>query len=300
MTGYSIAIPTGTGGIVDSHHHIWDPAERAHEWLATLPSLNRAFDLGELEQVATPLGVSSTVLVQVLNDSAETEDFLALASTNELIAGVVGWVDLTDPDVGDTLARLAELPGGDKLVGVRHLVHNEQDPDWLRRPEVRRSVRAVGESGGTFDLLVSTRELPAAVDLAEHVEGVTLVVDHMANPEISASTWEPWSTLIGQLARSESVVCKVSGLVSQAGSRWDPAAVRPYVERVVDLFGPNRLLFGSDWPVCTAVASYDQVLALAYDLITPLAGKETDAVFSGTARRIYKLKERPGKASRAF
>ena len=195
MTGYSIAIPTGTGGIVDSHHHIWDPAERAHEWLVTLPSLNRAFDLGELEQVATPLGVSSTVLVQVLNDSAETEDFLALASTSELIAGVIGWVDLTDPDVGDTLARLAELPGGDKLVGVRHLVHNEQDPDWLRRPEVRRSVRAVGESGGTFDLLVSTRELPAAVDLAEHLEGVTLVIDHMANPEISASTWEPWSSV---------------------------------------------------------------------------------------------------------
>ena len=125
-------------------------------------------------------------------------------------------------------------------------------------------------------------------------------VDHMAKPEIAASAWEPWNSLIGQLARSDSVFCKISGLVSQAGKHWDPTAVRPYVERVVELFGPNRLLFGSDWPVCTAVASYDQVLGLARDLITPLVGKETDAVFGGTARRIYKLasvrrEERPGE-----
>jgi L-fuconolactonase len=293
MTGYSTDVSPGTGGIVDSHHHIWDPAERPHEWLAALPSLNRPFDLGELEQVATPLGVSATVLVQVLNDPAETEEFLALASATEFIAGVVGWVDLTVPEVGETLARLAELPGGDKLVGVRHLVHNEPDPDWLRRPEVRRGVRAVSETGGAFDLLVSTRELPAAVDLAEQLEGATLVIDHMAKPEIAASTWEPWNSLIGQLARSESVVCKISGLVSEAGSHWDPAAVRPYVERVVELFGPNRLLFGSDWPVCTAVASYDQVLGLAHDLVVPLVGQEIDAVFGGTARRIYKLASVP-------
>ena len=289
MTGYSTDISPKTGGIVDSHHHVWDPAKRPHEWLVALPSLNRPFDLGELEQVATPLGVSATVLVQVLNDPAETEEFLALASASEFIAGVIGWVDLTDPGVGETLARLAELPGGNKLVGVRHLVANEPDADWLRRDEVRRGVRAVSESGGAFDLLVSTRELPAAADLAEHLEGATLVIDHMANPEIAASTWEPWNSLIGQLARSESVVCKISGLVSQAGNHWDPAAVRPYVERVVELFGPDRLLFGSDWPVCTAVASYDQVLGLARDLITPLVGQEIDAVFGSTARRIYKL-----------
>ena len=108
-----------------------------------LPSLNRAFDMSQLEQVARPLGVSATVLVQVLNDLAETEEFLVLAGESEFIAGVIGWVDLTDPAVGETLARLAELPGGDKLVGVRHLVQDEPDPDWLRRPDVRRGVRAV-------------------------------------------------------------------------------------------------------------------------------------------------------------
>ena len=300
ISGHSTDVSPGNGGVVDSHHHIWDPAKRPHEWLLALPSLNRPFGLSQLEQVATPLGVSATVLVQVLNDPAETEEFLALASASEFIAGVVGWVDLPDPGVGETLARLSELPGGDKLVGVRHLVPNEPDPDWLRRHEVRRGVRAVSASGGAFDLLVSTRELPAAVDLAEHLEGATLVVDHMAKPEIAASAWEPWNSLIGQLARSDSVFCKISGLVSQAGKHWDPTAVRPYVERVVELFGPNRLLFGSDWPVCTAVASYDQVLGLARDLITPLVGKETDAVFGGTARRIYKLasvrrEERPGE-----
>src|ERR1039457_1285335 len=274
MTGYSTDVSPGTGGIVDSHHHIWDPAKRPHEWLVALPSLNRPFDLSQLQQVATPLCVSATVLVQVLNDPAETEEFLALASASEFIAGVIGWVDLTDPGVGETLARLAELPGGDKLVGVRHLVHNEPAPDWLRRHEVRRGVRAVSESGGAFDLLVSTRELPAAVDLAEHLEDATLVIDHMAKPEIAASTWEPWNSLIGQLARSESVVCKISGLVPEAGLGWSTAVTRPYVERVVELFGSNRLLFGSDWPVCTAVASYDQVLSLARDLVAPLVGQE--------------------------
>jgi L-fuconolactonase len=293
MTVYSTHVSPGTGGIVDSHHHIWNPAKRPHEWLVALPSLNRPFDLSQLEQVATPLGVSATLLVQVLNDPAETEEFLALASASEFIAGVIGWVDLTDPGVGETLARLAELPGGDKLVGVRHLVHNEPDPDWLRRHEVRRGVRAVSESGGAFDLLVSTRELPAAVDLAEHLEDATLVIDHMAKPEIAASTWEPWNSLIGQLARSESVVCKISGLVTEAGLGWSTAVTRPYVERVVELFGPNRLLFGSDWPVCTAVASYDQVLSLARDLVAPLVGQEIDAFFGGTARRIYKLASVP-------
>jgi L-fuconolactonase len=293
ITGYSTDVSPGTGGIVDSHHHIWDPAKRPHEWLVALPSLNRPFDLSQLEQVAAPLGVSATLLVQVLNDPAETEEFLALASASEFIAGVIGWVDLTDPGVGETLARLAELPGGDKLVGVRHLVHNEPDPDWLRRHEVRRGVRAVSESGGAFDLLVSTRELPAAVDLAEHLEDATLVIDHMAKPEIAASTWEPWNSLIGQLARSESVVCKISGLVTEAGLGWSTAVTRPYVERVVELFGPNRLLFGSDWPVCTAVASYDQVLSLARDLVAPLVGQEIDAFFGGTARRIYKLASVP-------
>jgi L-fuconolactonase len=293
MTGLGTGVSPGVGGVVDSHHHLWDPAKRPHDWLVALPSLNRRFDLGQLEQVATPLGVSATVLVQVLNDPAETEEFLALAGASEFIAGVIGWVDLTHPGVGETLARLADLPGGNKLVGVRHLVHDEPDPDWLRRPEVRRGVRAVSESGGAFDLLVSTRELPAAVDLAEYLENATLVIDHMAQPEIGTSTWEPWNNLIGQLARNESVVCKISGLVSLAGRHWDPAAIRPYVERVVELFGPNRLLFGSDWPVCTAVASYDQVLGLARDLVAPLLGQETDAVFRGTARRIYKLASVP-------
>jgi L-fuconolactonase len=292
-TGYNTDVSPGTGGIVDSHHHIWDPAKRSHEWLVALPSLNRAFDLSQLEQVARPLGVSATVLVQVLNDLAETEEFLVLAGASEFIAGVIGWVDLTDPGIGETLARLAELPGGDKLVGVRHLVHNEPDPDWLRRQEVRRGIRAVCERGGTFDLLVTTRELPAAVDLAEDLEDATLVIDHIAKPEIAASTWEPWNSLISELARNESVVCKISGLVTEAGLGWSASVIRPYVERVVELFGPNRLLFGSDWPVCTAVATYDQVLGLARDVLAPLVGQEIDAFFGGTARRIYKLASVP-------
>jgi len=292
MTELRTTARAGVGAIVDSHHHVWDPAKRRHDWLAALPSLNKHFDIRELEHIATPLGVSDTVLVQVLNDSAETEEFLALAGGSDFVAGVVGWVDLATPAVGEALARLAELPGGDKLVGIRHLVQAEPDPAWLRRPEVRRGVRSVIETGRTFDLLVTSRELPSALDLAEHLEDARLVIDHIAKPEISLSTWEPWSSLIEELARHESVVCKVSGMVNEAGEHWSATAVRPYVERVVELFGPNRLLFGSDWPVCTDVASYDQVLGLARDLLAPLVGSELDAVFGGTARQVYKLEGR--------
>jgi len=289
VTKFHTAHQAEVGGIVDSHHHVWNPAQRRHEWLETFPSLDRAFDMRQFERVAGPLGVSTTVLVQVLNDSAETEEFLALADKDDLVEGVVGWVDLTDPAVGEALARLAEVPGGNKLVGIRHLVQGEPDEAWLRRPDVRRGVRAVVDTGRAFDLLVASRELPAAIDLAEHFEDATFVVDHIAKPEIDLSTWEPWSSLMEDLARHESVVCKVSGMVNQAGKHWSAAAVRPYVERVVELFGPHRLLFGSDWPVCMAVASYDQVLGLARDLLGPLVGNELDAVFGKTARHVYKL-----------
>ena len=292
MTGYSTDVSPGTGGIVDSHHHIWDPAKRPHEWLVALPSLNRPFDLSQLEQVATPLGVSATVLVQVLNDPAETEEFLALASASEFIAGVIGWVDLTDPGVGETLARLAELPGGDKLVGVRHLVQAEPDPAWLRRPEVRRGVRAVSESGRTFDLLVSTRELPAAVDLAEHLEGATLVVDHMAKPAIKQGTIEPWARGMRELARRPHVCCKLSGMVTEIGRpHWSLADLRPYFDVVLEAFGPERVLFGSDWPVCLVACGYARLMEIVQELIAPLSSGERAAILGDNARRVYRLRD---------
>jgi L-fuconolactonase len=283
--------------IVDAHHHVWDPAARPHAWLAGLPALNRRFDLADFEHASAPEGVTASVLVQVLNSVAETEEFLALA-TGQPIAGVVGWVDLTSPAVADELARLRELPGGRRLAGIRHLVQDEPDPDWLRRPDVRRGLQAVGAAGLTYDLLVQPTQLPAALAVTGDLADVRFVLDHGANPDIASGRHEPWASQITDLAARPNVSCKVSGLVTEAGPDWRPAQIAPYIDHLLDRFGPGRLMFGSDWPVCTLAASYGQVIALARDALgSRLGPAELDAVFAANAIAAYRLEL--GQASRS-
>ena len=277
--------------IVDAHHHLWDPGTRRHAWLDALPQLRRPFGIREFSQLAAAHSVTASVLVQVLASAGETEEFLALAGRTPLLAGVVGWADLTAPGVGDELARLRQLPGGDRLAGIRHLVQDEPDPDWLSRPDVRRGLRAVGDAGLVYDLLVRPGQLPAAVSVARDLGDVRFVLDHGAKPDIAHGQAEPWSTLIGELAAAPNVSCKLSGLVTEAGPGWEPAQITPYANRLLDCFGPARLMFGSDWPVCTLAAGYGDVLRLA---VTALAGRlsqaELDGLLAGNAARWYGLR----------
>ena len=280
--------------IVDAHHHVWDPGTRRHTWLDGLPELRRPFRLADYAGAAGPEGVTASVLVQVLNSTAETEEFLALAAGSAGgpgPAGVVGWADLTRPDLGEELDRLRDLPGGDRLAGLRHLVQDEPDPSWLARPEVGRGLRATGAAGLVFDVLVRPAQLPAALRVAGELDDVRFVLDHGAKPDIAAGSFEPWAGLIAELARRPNVTCKLSGLVTEAGPGWAPETFAPYVDHLLECFGPERLMFGSDWPVCTLAASYHEVVTLARTLLDGrLSPAEMDGVFGGNAVAAYRLR----------
>jgi L-fuconolactonase len=278
--------------IVDAHHHLWDPAARRHAWLDARPALNRPFDLADFTAASAPEGITASVLVQVLASSAETEELLALAASSDLVAGVVGWTDLTSPAVGEQIARLRAGPGGDLLAGIRHLVQDEPDPAWLGRPDVRRGLRAVGQAGLAYDLLVRPGQLPAALEVTGDLGDVRFVLDHGAKPDIASGRFEPWACLISSLAARPNVWCKVSGLVTEAGAGWRPAQIEPYIDHLLASFGPGRLMFGSDWPVCTLAASYAEVSALARDVLSRRLGPaELRAVFAGNAISAYGLAE---------
>jgi L-fuconolactonase len=206
------------------------------------------------------------------------------------IAGVVGWVDLTDPAVSDTIALIQATPAGRHLVGLRHLVHDEPDPDWLLRSDVHRGLQAAEEAGLAYDLLVRSRELPAALEVARRFPGLRLVVDHLAKPSIRTGELESWASLMAGFRRLDNVVCKVSGLATEADwSSWQPEDLRPYVAEALDVFGLDRLLFGSDWPVCLLAATYEQVFQAVIGILRDFIGKEPNAVLSECAVRTYGL-----------
>ncbi|GLW73789.1 amidohydrolase [Kitasatospora phosalacinea] len=286
---------------VDAHHHLWQLDRRPQRWLdePQLAAIRRDFTMAELAPAARAAGVRRTVLVQVLPDLAETREFLALAAAEPLIAGVVGWVDLTSPAIADTLAALRAGPGGELLVGVRHLVQGEADPRWLCRPEVRRGLRAVGAAGLRYDLLTLPHQLPAAVETVRALPDQEFVLDHLSKPPVARGETQPWAGLLRELAREPQMSCKLSGLVTEADpARWSVADLRPYAETALDAFGPRRVMFGSDWPVCLTAADYGRVVHVAEELTAPLSPHERAEVFGGTALRTYRLAGPTGPGTR--
>jgi L-fuconolactonase len=280
-------------GRVDAHHHLWDPGRRAYPWMdESVAAIRRPFGLQDLDAAAAPQGFGETVVVQAVSSVEETEELLAVAATSGRVAGVVGWVDLADPEVASTLAALRARPGGQALVGVRHQVHDEPDPGWLLRGRVLAGLAAVADAGLVYDLLVRERELPAARGVAQRLPELTLVVDHLAKPRIREQAMDPWAGELAALARHPNVACKVSGLVTEAAwDAWTPGQLVPYVRHAVDVFGPGRLLFGSDWPVCLLAAGYGEVVAAITEALerAGVGPAERDAIFGANARRLYRL-----------
>jgi L-fuconolactonase len=277
---------------VDAHHHVWDLAVRDQDWLTgpELAPLRRDFTVLDLEPEARAAGVDRTVLVQTITVAEETPEFLALAQEHELVAGVVGWTDLTAPDVAEALARLRELPGGSYLRGIRHQVQGEPDPEWLLRADVRRGLAAVADAGLVYDLVVLPHQLPACVKAAVALPRLTFVLDHLGKPPIASGALEPWASDIRDLAALPNTVCKLSGMVTEADwKEWNPQDLQPYADTVLDAFGPDRLMFGSDWPVCTLAATYAEVSRTARTLAPGLGDDERAMVFEGTAARVYRL-----------
>jgi L-fuconolactonase len=277
--------------IVDAHHHFWDPARAEYPWLTDeLALIRRAFTPDDLAPLLAATGVEATVLVQTRASVDETREFLATAVATPFIRGVVGWVDLADPTTADTLAELRGVVGGDRLVGIRHQVHDEPDPDWLRRDDVRRGIRAVGDAGLAYDLLVRPRELAAALDTTRALHGTRFVIDHIAKPPIESHEMQPWADLMQPFGALPNVWCKLSGMVTEADwETWQPADLQPYVDHVLEIFGPNRVLFGSDWPVCLLAASYERVVTATQDVLEALSDAERGDIFGATAQEVYRL-----------
>jgi L-fuconolactonase len=278
--------------VVDAHHHFWDPAHRHYPWMGDeLAAIRRRFSADDLRPLLEASGVDRTLLVQTISSVDETREFLATAATADFIAGVVGWVDLMDPNIGEKLAQLRGGPGGSFLVGIRHQVHDEPDPSWLLRPAVQRGIRAVGDAGLVYDLLVRTRELPAALETVRWLPGVRFVIDHIAKPQIAVGPRDAaWERAMAPFADCPNVSIKLSGMVTEASwSDWTPDDLRPYVQHALEWFGPDRCLFGSDWPVCLLAATYDRVIDALQSCLDGMSEAEREAVFGGNAIRLYGL-----------
>lgn len=268
---------------IDAHHHLWDTARREYGWMdgPWADPLRGRFDMPLLHLHAEDQDVRMTVAVQAVHDESETRELLSSGAT-----AVVGWVDLTAPDVEDRISAL-KAPA---LKGIRHQVQDEADPRWLLRADVERGLRAMAEAGLVYDLLIKTPQFRAAIEAARAHPELSFVLDHLGKPEISAGGWHPWADLIAELAALPNVTAKLSGLVTEADWKaWRPEQIRPYAQHALDLFGPDRVMFGSDWPVCTLAATYDQVVNLAEVLTAGLSPAEREAVFATTAERVYDL-----------
>lgn len=272
---------------VDAHLHLWDLERVAYPWLTdALAPINRTFAFAEVEPQLRAEGVDGAVLVQAANSVEDSEAMFAVAASSPLVAGVVAWVDLLDPAA--TAAQLETWSAHPGFVGVRHLIHDEPDADWLARDAVRRSLAVVAAHGIAFDVIgVLPRHLELAVSLAEEQPELRIVVDHLGTPPAgsasSAAGWEPWASLMTALAAHPNVSTKLSGLTTIGDD------LQPYAEHALDAFGASRVLSGGDWPVSTLAGTYAETTAVARALTAGLSEQERTDVFGGAARRAYRL-----------
>jgi L-fuconolactonase len=274
---------------IDTHHHLWDLSVRDQPWTAALPALRRSFSMADLVPELDRAEIDATVLVQTIAVKAETPELLVIAAGSPRIAGVVGWVDLEAPDVEDTIAALRGLPGGERLVGIRHQVQGEPDRAWLNRPSVRRGLAAVAAAGLSYDLLVTPNQLPSAISSARELPDLRFILDHGGKPQIARDRLEPWSGLIASLAALPNVAVKLSGLATEASQWWNVDELQPYVDVLLNTFGASRILFGSDWPVSLLAASYSETAAAAAQLLDGISEDEREAVFGSNAIIWYRL-----------
>lgn len=271
--------------MIDAHQHFWQLGRYHYPWMSKdLGVLYRDYLPADLEPILKQNGVQKTVLVQASNSVAETRWLLDLADSNDFIAGVVGWIDLTSD------AQLDSLTEHPKFKGVRHLVESEPNDDWLIQPSVLSGLQKLSARGLTYDLLVHTRHLKHVPLVAETCPELKLVIDHLAKPPVARNEIEEWSHALKPLARYPNIHCKLSGLVTEANwDSWKSEHLRPYVNHALEFFGADRMMFGSDYPVCLLAATYDRVLDSFQEILNTLRGTDREKIFSTNAAKFYRL-----------
>lgn len=273
---------------IDAHQHFWNLQQFPHPWITPeLKAIRRDFGPADLKPLLDRHGLDGCVLVQTFSSLEETRYFLSLAIQHDFIRGVVGWVDLQDPAVSETLEALEDHP---KLVGIRHVVHDEPDVEWLVRPAVRRGLAELARRGMPYDLLIRPPHLPAALAVARQLPELPLVIDHLAKPRIAQSGWEDWRGGMEQLAELPNVYCKLSGLITEASwATWTPKDLQPYLEWAMEHFSADRLMYGSDWPVCLLAGSYDRVVEALEVNLGALPTADREKIWGRTAAKFYRL-----------
>ena len=272
---------------VDAHQHFWHYDPVAYGWIdETMPALKRDFMPEDLKREMERAGVDRSIAVQARQTLDETRWLLALADTHPFIAGVVGWVDLQSPEVDAQLEELASHP---RLIGVRHVVQAEPD-GFLGSDAFRRGILRLDRYGLTYDILVYARQLPQVVEFVRAFPDQKFVLDHLAKPDVKGAGLAGWRPQIEALAAFPQVWCKLSGLVTEADwGSWTAEQLRPYIETALECFGPDRLMIGSDWPVCTLASPYSRTMAIVEDAIGGLSSRERASVLGGTAQHLWNL-----------
>jgi L-fuconolactonase len=268
-----------------AHQHFWRYSPQTHGWITdSMAVLKQDFLPADLAPLLKRRGYDGCVAVQAEMAVTETHWLLDLADQAPFIRAVVGWVDLCAPDVAGTLTPLARRK---KLRGIRHIVQAEAD-DFMLRPDFQRGIAALAPLDLAYDILVYHRQLPAALSLVERFPQQRFVVDHVAKPDIKAGLRHPWAPQMRALARHPHVFCKASGMVTEADwHAWTPAQLEYYLDVVFDAFGPERIMIGSDWPVCTLAADYDRTMAVVEEYLARLPARAAEAALGGTAQRFY-------------
>jgi L-fuconolactonase len=276
--------------MIDAHQHFWQIGRFAYPWMQDEPlePLKRDFRPEMLKPLLDRMGIRRSIFVQTISNMNENRWMLGLADRHEFLAGVVGWLDLTSPAIEDDLAEFKDNP---HFVGVRHQTHDEPDDDCIVREDVLRGLAVLERHDVPFELLFYPKHLRHVPRLAARLPNLRMVIDHIAKPAIRDRQWEGWIEDFACAASFENVYCKLSGMITEANWEcWTAADLRPYVQAALDVFGPARLMFGSDWPVCTLAGSYSQVVDALKEALGPIGEDEQAKIFGRTAERFYGLK----------
>ena len=272
---------------IDAHHHLWRIARGDYGWLTpALPALYRDFDTADLQPLLRAANIGATILIQAAPTEAETDYLLAIARQTTWIAGVVGWTDLAAPDARARIARLAGMP---RLVGLRPMLQDIPDPAWILKPEADAGLAAMAEHGLIFDALARESQLSAIVQLARRFPSLSIVLDHAGKPVMNGLPSRNWQRAVDELAAPSNVSVKLSGLLTEAPAGASLELFAPYVDKLLESFGPERILWGSDWPVLTMAGDYQAWTAMTETLIGKLGTAARLAIWGGTAARIYGL-----------